>query len=547
MDQSDIQFADPVVPRCAEVREELQRLVDSARFDASERNRRFLAYVVEETLAGRGARIKAYSIATEVFGRDVNFDPQLDPVVRMEARRLRRSLERFYLTEGKNSSIRIAMPKGGYVPEFQNAALWSPAADGTQTNAPSEPAGSERNSTILVTPFGIEGDQSIFQHFNRGFTEQVMIGLTRFPDIVVFERAPVLDFDLVTEREPLRVDANTEFVLSGSTALFAGCLSVKAVLVQAPTGRVLWGQSFERDLQSGNLLRVRDEVANSLVRALAEPGGGIFSSMTKAAQAKESRSLSPLECISRFWEYRQTYRRGLFTSARECLERTAMTNPDYSEAFACLSQLYTDGHRFGFASTESASRLSRQAMELANRAIQLAPDSSRGHHAQGLAYWFAQDVPAGLRAMEMALSLNPNATEVMADLGLIWSLLGDWSRGIPLLEEASARQQSRLGANCVGLSLYHFVNGRYEDALAEARDLDMPDVTHGFVVQAISLVRLGRKEEAARAVRRILELAPRLGRGVLADLAGVNANPDLVDKVFVALREAGLPTEATSH
>ena len=83
--------------------------------------------MVEETLAGRGGRIKAYNIATEVFGRDVNFDPQLDPVVRMEARRLRRSLERFYLTEGKNSSIRIAMPKGGYVPEFHNAALWSPA------------------------------------------------------------------------------------------------------------------------------------------------------------------------------------------------------------------------------------------------------------------------------------------------------------------------------------------------------------------------------------------------------------------------------------
>ena len=186
-------------------------------------------------------------------------------------------------------------------------------------------------------------------------------------------------------------------------------------------------------------------------------------------------------------------------------------------------------------------------MELANRAIQLAPDSSRGHHAQGLAHWFAQDVPASLRAMEAALTLNPNAEEVMADLGLIWSLLGEWGRGIPLLREASARQPSRLGANCVGLSLYHFMNGRYEDALAQARDLDMPDVTHGFVVQAISLVRLGRKEEAARAVKRILELAPRLGRGVLTDLAGVNANPDLVDKVFIALQEAGLPTQATSH
>ena len=77
-----------------EARVELRRVLGSAHFEASERNRRFLEYVVEETLAGRAERIKAYSIATIVFGRDTNFDAQLDPVVRMEARRLRRSLER---------------------------------------------------------------------------------------------------------------------------------------------------------------------------------------------------------------------------------------------------------------------------------------------------------------------------------------------------------------------------------------------------------------------------------------------------------------------
>src|SRR4051812_16132025 len=71
------------------VRDELHRVLQSSQFDASERNRRFLSYVIEETLAGRADRIKAYNVATEVFGRDVNFDPQLDPVVRMEARRLR--------------------------------------------------------------------------------------------------------------------------------------------------------------------------------------------------------------------------------------------------------------------------------------------------------------------------------------------------------------------------------------------------------------------------------------------------------------------------
>ena len=106
-----VEAIDPEQCLAAAARAELHRVLGSSHFEASERNRRFLEYVVEETLAGRADRIKAYNIATIVFGRDANFDAQLDPVVRMEARRLRRSLERFYLTEGTSNSVRLAMPE----------------------------------------------------------------------------------------------------------------------------------------------------------------------------------------------------------------------------------------------------------------------------------------------------------------------------------------------------------------------------------------------------------------------------------------------------
>ena len=103
------------------VREELQRILQSSDFEASERNQRFLEYVVEETLAGRAGRVKAYSVATQVFGREGGFDPQADPIVRIEASRLRRALERYYLTAGSDDPIRITIPKGSYVPGFAEA------------------------------------------------------------------------------------------------------------------------------------------------------------------------------------------------------------------------------------------------------------------------------------------------------------------------------------------------------------------------------------------------------------------------------------------
>jgi hypothetical protein len=88
-----------------------------------ERNRKFLSYVVEEVLAGRADRIKAYSIAIEVFGRDASFDPQSDPVVRIEAGHVRRELERYYLTGGQRDPLLISIPTGGYVPTFTNRDL----------------------------------------------------------------------------------------------------------------------------------------------------------------------------------------------------------------------------------------------------------------------------------------------------------------------------------------------------------------------------------------------------------------------------------------
>src|SRR5262245_18063863 len=80
-----------------EIRAALGRVLHSADFHASARQHRLITYLVDEALAGRGRRLKAYNIATAVLGRSEDFDPQTDPVVRVEAGYVRRSLERYYL------------------------------------------------------------------------------------------------------------------------------------------------------------------------------------------------------------------------------------------------------------------------------------------------------------------------------------------------------------------------------------------------------------------------------------------------------------------
>src|SRR5271157_398646 len=102
----------------AGVRTQLEQVLASPSLRDAELLKRFLRYVVEKTLAGEGDQLKEYRLGVEVFDRDASFDPRLDPVVRMAARRLRAKLQEYYETEGRSDAIRIEVPKGAYVASF---------------------------------------------------------------------------------------------------------------------------------------------------------------------------------------------------------------------------------------------------------------------------------------------------------------------------------------------------------------------------------------------------------------------------------------------
>jgi hypothetical protein len=100
------------------IRHQLHRILNSGPFHQSQRRQRFLEYLVNETLAGRSDRLKGYNVALAVFDRPETFDPILDPVVRIEAGRLREKLREYYDTDGQGDPVRIDLPKGSYTPHI---------------------------------------------------------------------------------------------------------------------------------------------------------------------------------------------------------------------------------------------------------------------------------------------------------------------------------------------------------------------------------------------------------------------------------------------
>jgi TolB-like protein len=529
----------PAVPQAEVVREQLSRILASTAFDASGRNRQFLSFIVEQTIAGNADRIKAYSIATDVFHRGKDFDPQLDSIVRIEAGRLRRSLEHYYLTAGTDDPVRITIPKGSYVPLF---SLFEPAMVAAESSRPADPSRRPeyKGRVILVRPFEEEGDQSAFPYFTPGLSRHLIAGLTRFTDLFVFGAATSATIAGAHHRiEELGAD----FILGGSTAFEGNCVRVEALLMDAVTGRYIWADQFELPLKTQEIIQIRDEIANKVIRSIAQPHGAIFRSRARDMEGRQPQELSSQDSVVRFYQYTQTYEQDLFAPAMEALQATVARERDYAEAHACLARLYVDGYRFGYLAPEPGSDPLAKALSLALRAVELAPESSRCHHALAMAYWFRGDVESSLAAYNAGLDLNPNDAEIMADFGFRFAMLAQWDKAMPLLDAAFERNPFQPSTYRVALSLFHLAHGRFAESLVEARRVSAPDVPYGHILRAVSAAHLGYDDEVRSALAEIMRIDANYGQIAISDLRSRNLHPSLIRLVALGLQKAGMDVD----
>ncbi len=136
------------------IREELERVLASRTFHGAEAQKRFLRYAVEHTVVGSSHEVKEYTVGVQVFRRGPAFDPRLDPIVRVEARKLRSRLAKYYETEGEQDRLRIELPARGYVPAFRekDAAAISLPTEATASISDAAVEASELNGSLNVAP-----------------------------------------------------------------------------------------------------------------------------------------------------------------------------------------------------------------------------------------------------------------------------------------------------------------------------------------------------------------------------------------------------------
>ena len=167
----------------SKVEEQLERVLTSVTFRQVDRLKRFLNFIVSEALAGRGDQLKEYVIGVQVFDKDSSFDPRADPIVRVQARRLRARLVRYYREEGGADGVLIELPKGGYAPVFKNRDA---SGAGRRSMGPTL-AG---QNTIAVQPIADQSPSQDLGYFCDGLRLEIIHGLAKLEALRVLAVAP---------------------------------------------------------------------------------------------------------------------------------------------------------------------------------------------------------------------------------------------------------------------------------------------------------------------------------------------------------------------
>lgn len=381
----------PPGPSPALVAGELARIERSSTFRRSPLHRRLLRYLVTRTLAGDAARLKESVIAVEVFGRDpARFDPRHDTSVRVEARRLRQKLERFYVREGDGAAVAIRLAAGGYVPAFER-----------------RPDAAEALASLVVLPFVNLSGEAALDAWCDSLTEELIDALVQVPGMKVVARTT--SFGLRGRSGDVRAIAREVGVarlVEGSVQARAGGRRVVAQLIDGASGLHLWSHAFESDA-GADLAAVVHALARAVARSLARNGAG--ASLDRAAQRLSAKA------EARELYFRAKYLMGRHTpasyrDAAALYGEAVAADPAFALAWAGKAHAAIGLH--GMSATPDGAAIA-QARNAVAKALALDPELGEAHAAAAtLAFAADRDFERAERASLEAIRCAPSRAYV---------------------------------------------------------------------------------------------------------------------------------------
>ncbi|MBN9084380.1 MAG: hypothetical protein BGP04_12795 [Rhizobiales bacterium 62-17] len=547
-------------------------------FAASDSLSRFLRYIVTETLEGRSARLKAYTIALTVFGRNESFNPQTNSLVRVEAARLRRLLTLHYSRNPGASPIEIQLPKGSYVPQFiarQNSSLPShalqPANQPTIGNRWKHPRSAfvalaailllgiasfamppllsrlpaddeaetgtmawERPPSISITPLQYDG-RLVKPAQARALDVEILAALAGFDFLRVY--------DFGSEAQQRR----TDYRLEAHASQVEGRLAIHYRLLHTATDQVIWSQAFAH-LPFDFTGDVRRPLVSKVASILGRTYGIVFTDRYARMPLSDTTTIG-FACIVDGYQYFNTPSLKTFQQVLDCANRTVAANPKSSLGQALKASMLIDGHLKGYVIGGTGESTIESALQAASTAVELNQHSSQAYRALFLARFYDGRFEEAFAAAKHALTLNPHSMEIRSRVGSAYILRGDFESGMKLLNEVSAIADN----HAAWLEFYYFLNAYHSGDRSEAkRHAFRASVTKtplGAIARIIALHQRGNDPAAKKWITYLESEFPEFAIDVRAALGRMQMLSAIAERLTDELEAAGLSAKRlnTAH
>jgi len=576
----------------AEIGEQLERILSSPDFKAPSRRREFLKYIIAEDAAGRVGGLKGYSIAVAVYGRDASFDARLDPLVRIEAGRLRADLDHYYLGAGQDDPLLIEVPKGGNAPKYAwrveprpphtdapllpvqthdellpdisvappapdwNPSVWSRLAIvGALAIAAllgalfasqliQKPAPTNKIASVAVLPFVVQDGDVQQEYFARGLSQELAKNLFQFAVLSVI---PPNSINLEGQADPkaFRRSLGATALIEGSVSRDIENIRVAVRLIDTATGMLLWGQTYKRPLQAGHIAEIEDDIADRVAATIGGISGVLTQRAIETSLSKDAKSLGALDCVLRFYQHQTKGTVESHLQVRDCLEAITRSEPRYADAWASLSQIYAQEYRVGLNPRPGEPSALIRSLEAAQRALELSPGDPNAMMVRAASMFDADEFDNFQQMAQAAIAARPNEPELLAQYGLRIASHGDWNAGSKIVQSAiDMNQLHHPSWYNIPVVLARYLEGDYASALAATRGMSKVVFMSPSFFAAMIHGQSGRLDLAREAGERVNRESPHIARQFWPVLQAWKISEPTLQQFAQGLRKAGVLIDA---
>jgi tetratricopeptide (TPR) repeat protein len=536
---------------------------------------KFLNYIVEARLSGNEGGIKAYSIAVDVFGRQQSFDPQSDPIVRVQARRLRSALEEYYAEAGAGESLRFYLPVGRYIPEFRTAAddgkVAAPESrpPPAASKPPVRPIMARIDDIILVVlltgvalALALIGTQVLApRHSRLEVPQPPHVSVTEFTSVAAGGAPSVsvagLSVELVTDldlfpfveaaylqRADEARDRPAPYELTGIARTEGSEVQVTASLKRAGSDTAIWSMTQRVPIEQ--LPDSLDQLSGAFADQLGAIDGPLHADAVAwlASTTDIAGAETDYVCGLLFTLYRAQGSAELGQRARSCVSGLIRLQPASAAALSMRGTLLLDAtlrtQPPGRPDPEPIAEAGRQI----EQALKLAPTSSPVWREYAFYLEHTGRFGEAEAAFTSALQLNPSDLDAVAGYGRLLVLRGPSDKGKTLAEQALRRAVMAPYWYHEAPAVDALRAAEYNRALSEAEALVSGDAELASMIGTVAARKLGYQDVLNRYIAQLLEVTRFRRFGILPVLRQRLGDDALRDEIAVELAAAGIDQAA---